>query len=89
MTYMILDSSGNAINAYDDIVAARAALRAIVADDEGTADHVMLLAYDDGGNPVGEAVTVADLPTQTASLAEGPIVFVPSTGRVLATTRST
>ena len=70
MTYMILDSTGSAINAYDDLVAARARLRAIVADDPDSADHLFLLTYDEAGNVVGDAVTFAELPDQTAEMVE-------------------
>lgn len=74
MTYMILDSTGSAINAFADEVAARAALRSLVAHDPAAAEHVFLLAYDDDGDPIGDAVTIADLPTQTTSILETELV---------------
>jgi hypothetical protein len=66
--YMLLDSTGSAINAYHEEVAAHAALRATVADDPAAAADIFLLAYDDDGNPVGEAVTIEDLPAMTMSI---------------------
>lgn len=79
MTYMILDSTGSAINAFDDAVTARAALRAIVAEDPEAAAYVLLLAYDDGGSVVGPAVTFADLPAHTAEIAPTPFMTVTMT----------
>jgi hypothetical protein len=57
--YVLLDSGGNLIDAYDDPDEARAALRRIVADEPEAAEHVALLTYDDAGNPVGELETAA------------------------------
>jgi hypothetical protein len=65
---MIFDSAGNAINSFDDEVAARAALRAIAEREPTAADDVLLISYDDDGNPVGEAVTAEDLPPSSMSL---------------------
>jgi hypothetical protein len=79
MTYMILDSTGSAINAFDDALSARAALRAIVAEDADAAEHLFLLAYDDGGNVVGDAVTFADLPAQTAEIEDSALVIMTHT----------
>jgi hypothetical protein len=60
MDYMILDSAGNALAAFDDELTARATLHAMAAVDPESAEHVALLTYDDSGMPVGEAVTVVD-----------------------------
>jgi|GEM_PF-1335225 len=68
MTHMLFDSNGNAINSYDDETAARAALRAIVQRDPAVAEHVLLISYDEDGDPVGEAVLAADLPPSSMSL---------------------
>jgi hypothetical protein len=62
MQFMILDSSGSAVASLDDELAARAMIHAIVAVDPDAADHLLLLAYDDVGMPVGEAMTVWDVP---------------------------
>jgi hypothetical protein len=59
MYYVILDSSGNLVESFQDEEAARTALSRIVHDDPDAADHVAILTYDDSG-PVGEAITVAD-----------------------------
>lgn len=66
MEYMIFDSTGNALGAYEDEVEAHAALREI-AETEPAAADVALLAYA-GGMPVGEAVTPTDLPIATSSV---------------------
>jgi hypothetical protein len=69
MTYMLLDSVGNAINAFGDELEARAALRAIAEAQPDAADHVLLLAYDEDGHPIGEALTVHELPEMTTDVA--------------------
>jgi hypothetical protein len=60
MDYMILDSAGNALASFEDELTARATLHAIAAVDPDAAEHVALLAYDDAGMPVGDALTVVD-----------------------------
>jgi hypothetical protein len=63
MDYTILDSAGNALASFaDDELAARATLHAMVAVEPEAADHVALLAYGDDGMPIGEAMTVYDIP---------------------------
>jgi hypothetical protein len=62
MQYMILDSFGNALASFDDDATARATLHAMVAVEPDSAEHVVLLDYDDEGMPVGEAKTVFDVP---------------------------
>jgi hypothetical protein len=79
MTYMILDSTGSAINSYTDEVAAHVAMRVIVEDDPNAAGHLLLLAYDDEGNVVGNAVAVEDLPEATSSVNPGEWSLHPAT----------
>jgi hypothetical protein len=62
MEYMILDDGGNALAAFADETTARATLHAIVRAEPEAVDYVVLLAYDDDGMPVGEAMRVADVP---------------------------
>jgi hypothetical protein len=62
MEYMILDSAGNAVASFEDEAAARATLYAIVEVEPDAADHLVLLAYDDDGMPVGDAKTYVDVP---------------------------
>jgi hypothetical protein len=62
MTYMILDSTGSAVASFDDETAARATMRAIVQYEPEAAEHVVMIAYDDDGTPVNDAVTYDDLP---------------------------
>jgi hypothetical protein len=56
MTYSIFDSNGNLMDAFDDRDAAVAALGAIVKADPQAADAVFLVAQDEAGHFVGEAV---------------------------------
>jgi hypothetical protein len=63
MDYTILDSAGNTLASFaDDELAARATLHAMVAVEPEAADHVALLAYGDDGLPIGEAMSVYDVP---------------------------
>ena len=66
MDFMIFDSSGNALGAYEDEASAHAALRTIAELNPDAAD-VALICYDHGV-AVGEALTPADLP-RLASIA--------------------
>jgi len=68
MEFMILDSAGNALAAFDDQLLARAALHAMVAVEPDAAEHVAMLAYDDEGMPVGDAVMAIDVPPPVAFL---------------------
>lgn len=58
--YVLMDSGGNLIEAYDDHDEAHAALRRIVADEPEAAEHVALIVYDDQGNPISDALTISD-----------------------------
>lgn len=62
MRYLILDNSGNAVDAFRTRVAAEATLRAIVEAEPDAADALCVLAYNDQGRPAGEATTYDDLP---------------------------
>lgn len=61
MEYMILDSAGNALASFEDEATARATLHAMVMVEPDAADETVLLAYDDGGMPVGEALFAWDV----------------------------
>jgi hypothetical protein len=50
--WMLMDSSGNLIDSYDDEASARAALRQIVEADGANAEHVALIGFDADGDPV-------------------------------------
>ena len=78
MKYMILDSRGNAVDAFSTQVAARATLRAIVAEEPDAADELVLLAYNAEGRPVGEAATFYDLAPAATIKPSWPVV--PSSG---------
>ncbi len=55
MYYVLIDSTGNQIEAYRDLDTARAAQKALVQQEPETADHVALLTYNEEGMPVGRA----------------------------------
>lgn len=59
--YVILDSTANLVDSFDDEGEARDALEAIVRQDPDAADEYALFTHDDEGNPVGEIRTGADL----------------------------
>lgn len=61
MNYMILDSAGNAVEAFDTEREARAALIAFVREDAEAGQHLAILAFDEEGEAFGEPVTVGDL----------------------------
>jgi hypothetical protein len=56
MTYAIFDSSANLVASYDDQETARQALIAIVQREPEAAEDVALLAFDDRGRAVGDAL---------------------------------
>ncbi len=61
MRYVILDSTANLVDAFDQEDEARAALERIVRQDPDSADDYAMLKYDDAGHPVGEAVIASEL----------------------------
>ena len=61
MTFVILASTGNLIDSFDEETEARAALEAIVEGDPSAAGEIALIEYDDDGMPVGEALVGPDL----------------------------
>ena len=61
MEYMILDSAGNALASFEDEASARATLHAMAMVEPDAADEIALLAYDEEGMPVGEALFAWDL----------------------------
>jgi len=61
MTFMIIDSTGNAIEAFEDVAQGREVLRAIVTNDPTAARELALIAFDDDGNAVGDPEIAADL----------------------------
>lgn len=62
MDYMIFDNAGNALASFDDEVTAHAMLHAMVTIEPEAAEHVVLLTYSDEGMPVGDALSVWDVP---------------------------
>jgi hypothetical protein len=58
--YAIFDCDANLVDSFDEPQEARDALARIVAAEPDAADDYALIEYDDGGHPVGEALTGAD-----------------------------
>jgi len=56
MTYSIFDSTGNLIDAFGQRDAAVMALRALVQTEPQAADDVFLVAQNDEGEMVGDAI---------------------------------
>jgi hypothetical protein len=59
--YVILDSTANLVESFDNEAEARTALEAIVRSDPDAADQYALLQYDDEGQPVGDALLGSEL----------------------------
>lgn len=70
MNFMILDSNGNALDAFESYWAARDELRTMALDDPQAARDLALLAFDDDGLAVGEAVVAADVAPDVVSHVE-------------------
>jgi len=56
MHYVLLSSTGNLIESYDEELEARAALQRIVSSEPEAADDIALMTYGDDGMPVGDPV---------------------------------
>jgi hypothetical protein len=57
MYYVILDSTGNLVESFDEERQARAMLERLVGEEPDAAEHLALLTYDEHGEPVGDAIT--------------------------------
>lgn len=60
MHYVLLSSTGNMIESYDEESEARIALQRIVASEPEAADDVALVTYGDDGMPVGNPAFAKD-----------------------------
>jgi len=67
MSFMIFDSAGNAVDAFDDERQAVVALLSMVREDYDVIRHLAILAFDSAGEAVGEPVTVANLLPELAT----------------------
>jgi hypothetical protein len=56
MHYVLLSSTGNMIDSYEQEPAAQAALRRIVDAEPEAAEDIVLMTYGDDGQPVGDPV---------------------------------
>lgn len=59
MYYVILDSTGNLVESFDEERQARAMLERLVGEEPDAAEHLALLTYDEHGEPVGDAIMVS------------------------------
>jgi len=59
--YVILDSTANLVESFDDEREARLALEKILEQDPASADEYALLTYADDGEPVGDVLVASDL----------------------------
>jgi hypothetical protein len=59
--YVILDSTANLVESFDEEQEARRALEDIARQDPSSADEYALLTYDDDGVPVGDALIASAL----------------------------
>ena len=59
--YVILDSTANLGDSFDRETEARHALEEIVQQDPQSADEYALIAYDDEGHPIGDALVGSEL----------------------------
>ncbi len=85
MHFMIMDEAMNAVDSFDSRVEAARALEAIVADDPAAADSLLLLAYDDDGNPVGEAVMAHVIAPATSTMPGSRLIVLASQPLAIAT----
>jgi hypothetical protein len=58
--YVILDSTANLVDSFDEESEAQLALAAIVREDPKSAADYALLTYDDKGHPIGDALIGSD-----------------------------
>lgn len=61
MDFMIFDSNGNAVDAFDSERSAVLGLLSLCEQEPELARHLSLGAFGDDGQAVGEALTLADL----------------------------
>ncbi len=66
MTFSIFDG-GNLVASYDEEEAAIDALTQLVHDDPKSAEDVVLLTFDDRGEPVGEPVLGSSIRARRAA----------------------
>jgi len=67
MAYMIFDSAGNAVETFESERAARIELVRLAEQDPAAARSLVVLAFDETGEVVGDAVTVADIAPELAA----------------------
>jgi len=63
---MIMDSAGNAVDTFDSYAASVAALVSFARSDPEAAHHLVVIAFDQQGEAVGEPLTVADVEPEAA-----------------------
>jgi hypothetical protein len=63
MQFAIFDSTGNLVESFDSEDEARTALSAITDRNPDAADRIAIFTFDDNGDVVGDAITIADADT--------------------------
>ena len=66
MDYMLVDSTGNALDAFQDESLAIKAFAQLLNEDNAAAREVVLLAFDERGVAVGEPIVGADILPEAA-----------------------
>lgn len=61
MHYMVMDTGGNAISAFESGADAMLGFEQIVREHPDSAPHIALLAFDEDGEAVGDALVAADV----------------------------
>jgi hypothetical protein len=61
MNFVIMDSNGNALDAFESYAAARDELRNLAFADRDGARDLALLTFDENGLAIGDAVVAADV----------------------------
>lgn len=84
MYFTILDNTANAVDTFTSEREAVAALEAMVENDPEAADDLLLLRYDDDGNPVGEALEASIVQPVLKNLDASRVVMVAWRGACLA-----
>jgi hypothetical protein len=77
MSFMIFDDTGNALDAFDDYASARSCFEQLVREDPSMVRSLVLLAFDDAGNAIGEPEVAADM-AAVADLAVRVVLTAPA-----------
>lgn len=71
MQFVIADSEGSVLDTFDDRSAAESALRLMVNHDWAASDDLLLVPYDDVGNPAEDAIMFEDISARVSAAEVG------------------